>query len=253
MCARDFDGVDDIISQGSITAFAGSWTMVAWINADSAGESGNGRIILTNTASVRERSLWFQTGMNFRSLQKFSTTDATSVSSNTLAVGTWYCVATTYNSADMIMRLYYGSLAAAMVEASYGTQTAGVGTPNEGSTRVHAGNRPDQAETFDGRIAHACVDNRIWTLDEMEAFRQGQRPINTGSMIVYWPLDSPTAAQAEDLSGNNYHGTVTGALAAEGPPVAMRWGDSFGMTYTTAAAAAKVPVFMHSYRRRRAA
>ena len=207
--------------------------MAAWINADSAAEGL--RIIETAKSSgAEERGFIVQTGFKLEAFQEFTTTWSDSLSTETLTVGVWYCVVATYTSSDKKMRMYYGSLSAPMVEMSYTTQTAGVGTIVETSVRVMVGSTTN-GETnrdFDGRIEHAFCDNRIWTLDEMEAFRQGQRPINTGSMIFYWPLDSPTAAQAEDLSGNGYHGTVTGALAAEGPPVAMRWGDSFGMTYT---------------------
>lgn len=240
--ARDFDGVDDIIKNTSITTFSGSYTMAGWINADSAAEGL--RIIETARSSdgLGERGLIVQTGFKLEAFQGFTTEWSDSVSTQTLTVGVWYCVVATYTSSDKKMRMYYGSLSAPMAEMSYSLQTAGVGTIMETSVRVMVGSTTN-GETnrdFDGRIEHAFCDNRIWTLDEMEAFRQGQRPINTGSMIFYWPLDSPTAAQAEDLSGNGYHGTVTGAIAAEGPPVAMRWGDSFGVTYTAAVAGGAV-------------
>lgn len=253
--ARDFDGVDDIITATVTAVDSGDWTIAAWCAPDTAGEGSFGNLFRVETSggSFTQVVLMASAARDVYAIQNFATTDALTRTSTVLTASAWACVVATYRDSDKKCRVYVGTLSAAMAEASYTTQTAGVGTRDTAGTVASIGSPPNTAETWDGKIGATCFDARQWTLDEMESFRQGLYPIPTSTMRGFWPLDSPTAAQAEDLSGNGAHGTVTGAIAAEGPPVAMRWGDSFGMTFTAAAAAAKVPVFMHSYRRRRAA
>lgn len=151
--------------------------------------------------------------------QSFSTTAAFSLSSSTLASSTWYYIVVTFTASDQKMRTYIGTLSSPMAEVAYTTQTAGVGTRVTGGTILTVGNTPNQDFSLAGRASAAFMESRLVSRDEMEAGRLGRRPIQSGSLKFFWPLDSPTASQVEDLSGSGVTGTLTGALVAEGPPI----------------------------------
>lgn len=254
--SRQFDGVDDVIT-ATITAMdSGDWTIAAWINPDNAGEGNLGQIVRTVLATSETAVQFFRFNGASRTLEAYQNygTDAVSLASTTVAATAWSCVVATFRASDAIIRIFTGDFDSAMAEVAYTTQTAGAVTRVTGGVRVRIGAATSVgAEDFDGYIANVVMDAREWTLGEMEAFRLGPRPVNTGTLRGFWPLDSPTASQIEDLSGNGATGTLTGAAVGNHPRIPMGWGDGPMLVELAVAAAAglSIPVAMHSYRRRR--
>lgn len=212
--ARDFDGVDDIIGNAAIVGAAGSWSWIGWVRPDNAGEGNAGVFFAGATAAEGSIHLlrFLAAGRTLRATQVHATTNATTDTTTALTAGAWQTVCATYNAADKTCRVYTG---APMIEAGYAVQTAGTGAQTGGVVRYRLGNVAAGTNTFDGRIARAAYWARLLTVDEMEGFRLGQSPVQDGTLIAYHPLST----QAQDLSGNGYHGTITGAVAAEDPPV----------------------------------
>lgn len=221
--ARDFDGVDDIIA-GTITAMAdGDWTAGAWINADTAGEGNLGRIIqVDDGAGAHFVAFSLGAGPVARCAFAYTTTNALALSSTAVTAAVWTLNIATHRASDNTVRLYIGTIATAMAEAAYTTQTAGVGTFDAVSTKAEIGNITDTSRTFDGRIHVPFLVPRELSVDQMEQFRLGDWSVLWNGTVIprfFLPLDSPTAAQCEDLSGNGVAFTLTGAVIAEGPPV----------------------------------
>ena len=255
--SRLFDGVDDQ-TLGTITAIADSdWTMACWVYPLSAGEGSNGRLMSTYISGDTAAQVFRMGGVTLplRAVQLHATTNATSVSVETLATSAWSLAIATYRASDNTMRIFIGTLSAAVVECTYSTQTAGVGTFTTGGVDIRLGCRSTTDETFDGRIGPSVFDNREWTIPEMERFRSGLFPAPRSTVKAFYPLMSPTAAQAEDLSASGAHLTVTGATVAENPPVAFRWGDNLvaAIGPTAGGGGQAIPAKMVSYRKRRAA
>lgn len=219
--ARTFDGVDDVISM-SITAVTGvDWTIAAWVKPNNGGEGNVGQIFRTDPGTANDRQQFRLTGASM-ALNCRQRTDATfpdSTSTNTLTAGVWVSVFGTLRVSDMKIRMYIGSLVSPVAEVSYSSQITGTGSALTNGTVGRIGNNQATTATFDGVIGPVSFAAREWTLDEMEAFRLGARPVNAGMMRGFWPLDSPDAAQAEDLSGNGANGTVVGCTVAENPPI----------------------------------
>ena len=253
--SRLFDGVDDQ-TLGTISTVSDSdWTMASWVYPATAGESNQGWIMAAlQSGGVRQMFRMAAAGRTIYASQEYATTTAASTSVETLSASAWSLVVATHRASDNTMRLHIGTLSAAVAECTYSTQTAGVGAFTTGGGQIRLGCRNATDRTFDGRIGPSCFDIREWTVPEMERFRSGLFPIPTSTMRCLYPLMSPDAAQGEDLSGNATALTVTGCTAAENPPVAFRWGDDLGLTFTaTAGGASAVPVMMANYRRRRVA
>lgn len=229
--ARDFDGVDDQIV-GSITAFdTGDITMAMWVNIDSSGEGNAGDssyFFSTVSGGSVGQALYLDSSRRFQIFgQNFPTQAAWSAANEAIATTTWTCIIGTFRVSDAKSRGYIGTLSASMAEVTYSTQPVGTGSRPTGYGSFAIGNYGAfGSRTVDGRIARVVFENREWSLAEMEAYRLGWRPapIAGGVKCYLWSLDSPTASQAEELN-HGADGTVTGALAAEGPPIPYGWSE----------------------------
>lgn len=257
--ALDFDGVDDQ-TVATITALTDAdYTLIAWVNADTAGESNNGFIMCGQTATTPRNTLYMATAsLQWGGEQRYGTTDATAytTTSNVLTAGVWACVALVHRASDNTLYLYQGDLDTPMADVS-ANQVAGVGTFTGSGTNLRLGCRDTTVRTFNGRIGPCCMDQTEWPLAKMEAFRLGRLPIPTDSMRALYLLDSSVATQYYDMSGDGATLTM-GASApvwADNPPVGFRWGDTIPITQTAPAGGGggSVPVMMDYYRRRRVA
>lgn len=238
--SREFDGVDDLVTATVTAIDSGNVTVVGWIRPDTAGETSAGTIFnieTTGSASVSfVRFLILSTTLRLRAWHTFATTSADTRTTNVIPTAAWTCFVATFRASDGKWRIYLGSQSAPMVEATYDLQQAAAGTRTTAGVWATIGNNRATSVTYDGRIGHVAYDAREWTLVEAEALRLGSRPIQTGTLRGYWPLDSPTASVVEDLSGNGANGTLTGAVVAEEPPVPMSWGyGPFGLLVPSSA------------------
>lgn len=227
--ARQFDGIDDVIAAAITAMDSGDWTIAVWVNPTSAGEGSGGVFVQIETSGggIRQRFRFPVAGRTVQALQSYTggAGNAVTTTTNTLPTAAWSLVVATFRASDKMCRVYIGDLDSPMVEASYSAQVAGGTTRGTAGTVANIGNNSATSATQVGSLGQVAIAAREWSLDEMEAFRLGVRPVNSGAMRGFWPLDSPTAAQAEDLSGNGANGTVTGAVVSEDPPVPLGWGE----------------------------
>jgi hypothetical protein len=177
--ARDFDGARHRVPATVTAVDTGDWTMGAWINADSAGETSAGRVWCVTSGATDIQLVRVATNAAIATAQVFGTTNATTVTAdNAYTLNVWTCVVATYRDSDKKCRVYLGTLATAMAEASYvgggGAQTAGVGTRTTGGTNATIGNRAAEDRSFDGRLSRVFFTARELTLSEAERFRLGE-------------------------------------------------------------------------------
>lgn len=242
--AQDFNGTTSVITGTVSPAENLDWTAFMWVWFDGSGEGTFGHAFtIEDTSNVRVMRINCPAYVGLVFNQNYSTgtsAEAQSASGDT-ATGKWWCFVGTYTSSTQVVNIYRGDLATAMAElASYDHQTTGSGTRDVGGVNLKVGNRNAGDRTLDGRLAEVGLDERLWTLAEMEGFRQGTRPIQTGTLEFYYPLDSPDAAQAEDMSGSGAHGTPANTAEIEHPPVSFNWGWAAPIRVQRVVAAAAV-------------
>lgn len=232
--ARDFDGVNDVVSYTLSAHFVEStFTIGAWIKPRTVGAT-TGRIYgdLAVGFFLSDGGAFPTKGLGLVHNCTGATTLICTSSANAWAANEWRCVFATFLAGTALPRTDYG-----LFSGSLASSVASVGVNGTGSadgtaplvapgTTSCVGNMPALTRTFDGAIERFFAVPWVMTVDEMERFRLGDISViyTRGTPVIFAPLNSPTAAQAEDLSGRGYLGSVTGALAAEGPPVPFNWG-----------------------------
>lgn len=163
----DFDGVDDRINAGTSTDFDLTvYTVCAWINPRTNGESNNGRITTkAQTTNVGGMQL-------MRAPNVGGTTDLVGVRSNDGAAriseingagfNTWQHVCATYNDAgDRKVYMYRNG-----VEPGYNVQATVTGTLNTFSGQaLFLGGNSDGTRSYDGLIDEARISNIVRSAD----------------------------------------------------------------------------------------
>lgn len=211
--ALDFDGTDDVVTLLTNTTFsnATAFTYECWVNRDTAGNrempvSATGRWFQITTGNVLQGSV-------------AAGTAASSISSDTIATGTWIHIAYTYDDAtDRKIRMYKNG-----VEVSYTTQNAATGTLSTDNNALRIGNYSSAGWEMDGKIAQV----RVWTkaLNVADILLHAQNARNTTSAntasctyaancIVHFPMDveNGTGITLIGINGNN------GTFKAAGEP-----------------------------------
>lgn len=235
----DFNGTTSVVTADITAVDTGDWTQGAWVYPDSVGEINLGCIQNSETPGQLYRTHLLYDSSTTRKWyceQQFSTTDARAYSATLLPLNQWSCVFAKYTDSDKKIYLYIGDLDSPVAEVTYNeAQVAGVGTRGTGATKWTVGSRLDTAITWDGAISRPFFDNRAWTTDEMEMFRQGHIPVNTttNTLRVFFPLDSANnTTTIKDLSGNNAHATNIASVSyREDPPISV---SPFHQSYTAA-------------------
>lgn len=229
--SRNFNGTTDK-AQVSITDPGDTdFTICAWINPDNAGENNFGRIFWVETSGAAmyiEFTMVNGAGTNNHLQIKadHATTDARARSDNMVADDEDAFIVATYDASTNTCELYKGNQSTEITAArSLSIDDTGAGARTTGGVTLVIGNKADQSRTFDGDIGEVSFWNRVLTIPEMNAIKNGLRPVDDGNLIGYWPLDSPTASAGEDLSRNNYNLTVTGTTVTTSWPVAWSYGD----------------------------
>lgn len=222
--ARNFDGVDDVINCGSSASLGdiNVFTYTAWIFPNTFGEGSFARII--NKSASPSTGKFFNvhdntsgTRNSLHLLIDTSGTDAEAhAADNSIVTGAWQFVAASFDS-SLVPRLYRGTPSADVAELSYASQVTGTGSVNTDATyNLLIGNRDNGTRTFDGRIADVRIFNIVLSLSELLAVQRGLI-VRPEKMIGWWPLFGEQSPEP-DWSGNNNHGTVTGAIRADHPP-----------------------------------
>ena len=216
--SRDFDGVDDVISVGAPTILnnVNTTTWCAWIFPDTLGEGSLGRVFNKADASLIGKALFVRATAQLHFFCTRATTNCDArTTNNAIILGAWNFVAATYSEAAG-GAIFVGAPGASVVESTLGTDTVGSGASSDDSGQAMLmGNVAAGTRTFDGRIANAKWFNSILTINQLSTLMRGGhcgvQPIGD------WRLFGD-ASPEPDWSGNNNPGTVTGALAANGPP-----------------------------------
>lgn len=217
---------DDRGSGASIDNLAsGDLTLWAWLYRTA---NGDNQYIMAKHQNFPEGFIFTLTNSFAEGgLQMFmgnATTRASYVSdtSNVVALNTWTFVAGTYNATAKTCKLYRGTMAAIVAEVSgYSSSTAGVGTVNsDASANLYIGNGQigGTASAFKGRIGPCGLVSRALTVGELAQLQFSRRRHRAGCVMLGRLGENGTSTQP-DWSGSGNTGTITGATAADGPPL----------------------------------
>ena len=216
--ARDFDGVDDVISCGSAAAidnFA-TFTVSAWFYSDSAASNAYGvtKSDGTNGWHIEYDSRVGVTRIRFYT--NWSTTDGGwSTPVDSIAINAWYHIAVTYDNSlttnDPV--IYINGASQSLTETSTPAGTAA----SEAAVNFTIGDRDaGPGSFFNGRIAEASYYNVILNADAIQGIRRCPLFYPNG-LKLYVPLYGISSPEL-DLTGNGNVGTVTGAVRIDHPP-----------------------------------
>lgn len=215
--ALSFDGVDDLIDYGDLAGMDGAsaLSVLLWYNPNSI--TGDTDIVVKSSA-VTVAIRMEQDADDVIVFHGNGTISCTTPGA-ALAVGTWVHIASVYDGSGAAnadrQKIYINGVAQVLTFAGTVPSTLG----DAGATSYELmGNASGQGVGFgNGRCAH----HKVWVgtaltpaqaAQEMNSYRWiSSRP------TIWSPLDDRAAPR--DYSGNNNHGTLTGALQVQGPPV----------------------------------
>ena len=229
-----FDGTDDYVNAGNPTSLkslsSGAFTASAWIKKNTNTAS---QIILSKyNESPIEGWRLYTSDSNLRALIRCSTTDALSISDETIPLNSWTHVEMTYdNSSSRKVQMYINGK-----EVSYSTQTACAGTTNTDlNTNFYVGEDYDAAaRPLNGFIDEPKIYNYARSAAQIKAdytARGTQKGVSLGQgdslsnlsngLVGYWKMDEASwagaAGEVLDASGNGNNGTaVSGATTGAG-------------------------------------
>ena len=224
--ARTFDGSNDQIAYGSdgavdnVSAFTAA--VLVRITADVADE----RQLFTKMRSdyLGKMYLCFQGSSTDKNVlavivTRGSGTDAVTLSvANAVSLNTWTVVIGTWDG-SAAPKLYACALGGTIAELSYGTTSAGSGTPTDDSTAtVRLGARdPLDASFYAGGLAECALWNRVLSLGEISALGRGYSPrFFPNGRVLYSPVDGRSSPE---FNYDGTSGTVTEATYLEHPRV----------------------------------
>jgi hypothetical protein len=221
--ALDFDGIDDIAQNlnGVAALDTTSWTIAAWINADTAGEGSNGTILTAQNTDTTRCNLRFES-TRVGALTAFDNgaTDAQAITTaQTFADVSWRLVIGVFDVYTNHSAIYAGTTSVAVAAEALFSDTALV-TKVTGSNRITIGNQNLTDRTFDGRVTRVGLWTRALGLDDMELLRAGTVPVN-GCRSFYPCGDDGFASNRDAIGG--FHLTITGALDVAGPTLPLSY------------------------------
>lgn len=209
-----FDGVDDSINvtNGAGQVFNNTSCTVAVrvkIRANSPPDyvfahqstATNNRIYLLITSSNRP-----QITMGNASV---------TVTGSTLQLGVWYDIVGVYDRSTPALYLYVNGVLVNSV-------ATGITAPGSGLTDIQIGSRAAGAEPLPGNIAGCRVWNRIFTATEVALHSATWSNPYPASTTLDLPMQEGAGTTANDYSGNNNHGTITGATFSSDTPTKKR-------------------------------
>jgi hypothetical protein len=189
-------------------------TICAWLYPIGAGESDQG-VVLGLDETGNGMRLQHAGGTTLDFIAEWNTTDG--VWSFDVPSGGWRAVAITYDNSDPdidpIARVNFADVTE--------SQTSGpAGQPVAAGLGYCVGNLSAQNTTWEGRIAHLQIFDRILSAAEMDACLRDPGSVKDGLRL--W-LPMTTAADVNDRSGNAFHATGTALETANGPHYDMRF------------------------------
>lgn len=230
--AVDFNGgdADDAIDISGTNIHGANFTLSCWVKRET--DTGGNEFIMNADGAngdPDERDWQFRVNASdqLQCIHFVSTSNASTNTTATLTVGTWYHVACTYDTTTL--RTYLNGVAD-------GTDGSLTGNNNTDGACVTVGNRNNVVdcvtEDFSGDFVGKISECAIWTNDLTAAevallakSRVKRMPlqIQPSSLGAYWPLDDVgDGVEAEgltfvDMSGNGHTGT--GNAGADGTDI----------------------------------
>ena len=212
--ALEFDGVDDQVSHGDVNAIDGiaNMTFMAWIFPDTNPNSSR-LVISAKTADNPAHLAGSYTNNNSLSY-RLNADGIRHTGVDTIPLSTWTPVAWEYDGSRVTTdraTIYINGVSVAITN---------VGAADPPTLPTNAANWTiggAGGQYWDGRIALVKAWTASLTGDEIYQEMNSYRPIRTANFVLWAPYNDGT--KAVDYSGSGNNGTVTGALAADGPYV----------------------------------
>ena len=215
----DFDGVDDKVDHGDIAAIDGAvnFTAMCWIFPDVNPTNARGAIFVKASDSPTILAGSSTNANNVSSRPDASGAGAIAYTdANTFPLSTWNHVAMAWDGngvGDAAKLKFYKNGTLITTNMNPGGLPAVF--PSSAESLFVGGKT---AFTFwDGKIAVVKMWSVTLTAAEIAQEVNSYRPVRTANLISWAPYDDGTSAK--DYSGSGNHGTVTGALQFQGPPV----------------------------------
>ncbi len=282
--SRIFDAVDDVIIVAANATIDNlttqSWCF--WMYVIGAGENNFG-YVMSKAAGVAGPRLFTNdsggsNGLGFGFHSSTANRPSRTTDFAMYNLNQWTFVCGTHDGSVTGANIHiYRSLngTGAMTEVTYSeTNNGTVALADNSGSNLFIGDRGDSIRSFNGKLAHYQIFNRVISIKEMEQVRRFPGALTNG-LVGFLPFrgQSPEA----DLSGNNNDGVVTGALVDVDPPgvypplafnnreragFPSRTGrypvhhsslmaDSFALGKAPAAGGVTVPIMDHHYRQMR--
>ena len=214
-----FDGDRDYITLPEMNIdYSGGFTVEAWVWFDSF--KTYSRIIEFSNDNWKENILFYNELTNnnlYLDVETFSS-DAQEVNANgALETGKWAHLAGTIDASGNGILYKNGQLL-----TSGKTQLPTYMKRTKNAIGISLGGlsgRWNSSGDFHGKIADVRIWNKARTSAEIQADMSKRLTGKEPSLVGYWPLNETklegSALKVSDLSKNNLHGTITGALLVE--------------------------------------
>lgn len=233
-----FDGVDDAIYNNAYTE-SGISTVVGWIKLNSYGGGGRGRVFIPHQAATPAfiGTTVIVDSVNFSNalavISGFDSGDGYWGAASVIRTGHWIAFAIMYDRGNMFVPPLIYTMDpdngdSGLVSRSVVTLVIPAGTPwTIDSYLVGSNDRATDSRVFDGRISYLQRFNSLLSLSD------ANNAVNSpGSYTTGRTLALNLAANANDTSGNAFHGTVDGAtLDGDEPPVSIGGGGGSSKPY----------------------
>lgn len=192
-----FDGSNDYVNIGTLNSL-NTFTLSAWIKANSNSTSDYRTIIDKTNNSMNDRNFWLalETSTSQLSLRFSVDGSSTTFLGNTpLNDNKWHYVNATYD----------GSYVKLFIDGKLdNTPTAKTGIPNTGNTSSYIGYQPvGGGRYFSGSIDHVKIYNYARTPAQVAY------DYNRGGPVGWWKMDECQGSTIYDWSGNGNNGTLT--------------------------------------------
>jgi len=210
-----FDGVDDLVT---VTHHANQllttgFTLSAWINPRTTGDSNAGRIFDKTTAAGADGYYFKYSTLGRVGLAIHAGTEI-SCASGSVPLGQWTHALVTVASGATVT-FYINGVAS-------GTPATTSALSNITTTdNLIIGDRTDTTRSFNGSIDEPRIWNVALTQAQITALYQ-QGTVPTTGLVAEYKFNEGSGTTANDTSGNANHGTITGATYTADVPMKTR-------------------------------
>lgn len=244
--ARTFGGVStDKIALSGYTTNHTDTTWAIWTYRTGNGGGGFGRSFMKDSAGSTDVSV-FTTSTNYGMNRVFSTTNGEWQFTRPSA-SVWHHFAITYNSSSTsnVPIFYIDGASQTVIPV-----TTPVGTASNNANAYKIGNKANDDGNWAGRLAEFAIWDVILTANEVSALARGVLPLNIryANLKAYVPVTGVHTTEPDFSSARNA-GTVTGTVAATGPPFQSVFLD-YGASIPSEASGGSAVPFLFNRRRR---